>query len=64
MTHEALHPFVDTTVPNTLTRDHLSIWYRNWTTRRAFRRVAPELLEDLGFTQEQRTAEIAKPFWR
>lgn len=64
MAHEILYPFVDTTVPNTITRKHLSLWYRNWTTRQAFQRVDLEVLDDLGLSEDQRAAEIAKPFWR
>lgn len=63
MAHETRYPFVDTTVLNTITRDHLFLWYCNWATRRAFRRVVPEMLGDLGLTDDQRAVEIAKPFW-
>jgi uncharacterized protein YjiS (DUF1127 family) len=64
MTHETTLHFTDTTVPQTITGDVLSIWYRNFTTRRVLARMDAERLSDIGLTEAQRASEIAKPFWR
>jgi uncharacterized protein YjiS (DUF1127 family) len=64
MTHEIALHFADTTVPQTITGDVLSIWYRNFTTRRVLARMNPERLSDIGLTEAQRVSETAKPFWR
>lgn len=64
MTHEITFRFTDTSVPQTITLDVLSIWYRNLTTRRVLARMDTERLLDIGLTEAQRASEIAKPFWR
>lgn len=64
MTHKITIRFADTTVPNTITLDVLSLWYRNLTTRRVLACMDPEYLSDIGLTDAQRASEIAKPFWR
>lgn len=64
MTHEITSRFADTTVPQTITLDVLSIWYRNFTTRRVLARIESERLSDIGLTEAQRASEIAKLFWR
>ena len=63
MTHEITLNFTDATVPRTITGDVLSIWYRNFTTRRALARMDTERLSDIGLTEAQRVSETAKPFW-
>ena len=64
MTHEIASRFTDTAIPRTITLDVLSIWYRNLTARRVLACMEIERLSDTGLTEEQRKAEIAKPFWR
>jgi len=64
MTHEITFRFADTTVPQTITLDAWSIWYRNFTTRRVLARMDFERLPDIGLTEAQRASEISKPFWR
>ena len=64
MTHEITFHFADTTAPQTITGDVLSIWYRNFTTRRVLARMDTERLSDIGLTEAQRVSETAKPFWR
>lgn len=63
MTHETTLLFIDATVPRTITGDVLSIWYRNFTTRRALARMDTERLSDIGLTEAKRVSETAKPFW-
>ena len=42
---------------------HLSLWKRNLTTRRDLAKLDPDLLRDVGITEEERRDEILKPFW-
>lgn len=64
MTHELTLHLTDKTVPQTITGDILSIWYRNFTTRRVLARMDAERLMDIGLTEAQRASETVKPFWR
>ncbi|WP_083219920.1 DUF1127 domain-containing protein [Hoeflea olei] len=64
MTYEnSVHRF-DASLSAQLSREILSLWWRNWTTRRALARLTREELADVGLTQAQRAREIARPFWR
>lgn len=64
MTHENTFRFANTAIPQTITLNVLSIWYRNFTTRRVLARMDAERLSDIGLTEARRASEIAKPFWR
>ena len=63
MTHEITLHLTDATVARTTTGDVLSIWYRNFSTRRVLARMDTERLSDIGLTEAQRVSETAKPFW-
>ncbi|WP_114391422.1 DUF1127 domain-containing protein [Notoacmeibacter marinus] len=64
MAHEYSVRFVDTTIPNTIIWDHLTLWYRNLATRRALSRLTADGLRDVGISEAERVIETAKPFWR
>lgn len=64
MAHEYSFRFVDTTVPDKITWDHLALWYRNLVTRRALSCLTVEGLRDVGISEADCVIEIAKPFWR
>ncbi|MDA7966261.1 DUF1127 domain-containing protein [Ruegeria sp.] len=64
MAHEYSFRFVDTTVPSTITWDHLALWYRNLVTRRALSRLTSDGLRDVGISEAESAVETAKPFWR
>lgn len=64
MSHEIPIRFLDTTFPQTSSRDFLSIWHRNLTSRQVLATLDLQRLSDIGLIEAQRDSEIAKPFWR
>ena len=42
----------------------LRTWYRRSRSRYQLSRVSPQTLVDVGISEAQRQAEVAKPFWR
>jgi uncharacterized protein YjiS (DUF1127 family) len=45
-------------------RERLRLWFRRHRTRQTLRDLDRNQLADIGVSEEQRTLECAKPFWR
>ncbi|MEM8553351.1 MAG: DUF1127 domain-containing protein [Pseudomonadota bacterium] len=50
-------------LPSRIWPDVLHLWLRNHRTRQQLSNAAPEVLADLGLTDAQARAEVARPFW-
>lgn len=44
--------------------DTLALWQERVSSRRQLARLDARLLSDAGISEDQRVAELAKPFWR
>ena len=58
----------DITIPSIPAMDavraQIAVWVRRSRTRRHFRDLDPDLLDDIGYTEEQRSRECGKWFWQ
>ncbi|MBT9385375.1 DUF1127 domain-containing protein [Pseudooceanicola sp. CBS1P-1] len=64
MTHEILTPAHRLRPGGRAVLSRLKLWHRRWHSRRALRRLPPERLKDIGLSEAQRRAELARPPWR
>ena len=42
----------------------ITVWDQRYRQRRALRELSPEILQDIGISQEDALLEAAKPFWK